>query len=188
MSTHILLTQDFYAEEVSHQEWIKTFSQYVDSAFQDTEYIFSDSFMEEAEKLAVTYLFQNLNGLYRLCFTIKRAGEIVGWSAGRQADKETFNMVNSAILPAYRGKGIYSSLLPYIINKVKDAGFQKIDSFHHPTNNAIIIPKLRKGFFVTGLEVEDEAGMRLRLTYYFNEKRRHLVQARTGALSMNPFI
>ena len=68
-------------------------------------------------------------------------------------------MVNTALLPEHRGRGVYSRLLPLVLGQLRDAGYQLIRSHHHATNNAVLIPKLRAGFRLQGLEVDHHGVM-----------------------------
>ncbi len=86
----------------------------------------------------------------------------------------------SLILDEHRRIGIYSELLRYVISFTRSRGFQTIKSRHKATNNAIIIPKLKFGFFISGLELSDTMGTLVNLTYFHNTYRRELMNARSG--------
>ena len=89
-------------------------------------------------------------------------------------------MANSAVLPDYRRHGIYSELLTACIRLTKEAGFEVIYSLHLSGNNAVIIPKLKAGFVISGMEMLEGAGMMVRLSYFHNEVRREAYSFRTG--------
>jgi len=59
-------------------------------------------------------------------------------------------------------------------------GFQLIYSSHIATNNSIIIPKLKAGFVITGLEVEERFGTRIKHFYYTGQLRKKVVDFRVG--------
>ena len=105
----------------------------------------------------------------------------VGWSFGRQVNVETYYMVNSAIFPEHRRKGLYSAMLPLLLERIRLAGFQIVTSQHKATNNSVIIPKLRAGFVITGMEVTDMFGLHVHLSYYFNDTRRKMLAIRVGS-------
>ena len=48
------------------------------------------------------------------------------------------------------------------------------------TNNAVIIPKLKAGFVISGFEVSDRFGTLVQLSYYFNPLRRKMMDVRVG--------
>ena len=66
--------------------------------------------------------------------------------------------------------------------RVKDLGFQEITSRHSVDNNSVIIPKLKVGFTISGMEISDMWGTLVNLTYYFNETRRKVLSYRTGEM------
>ena len=187
MAHRIILVGNYDAEQVPYEEWKRYFLQYKEEAFKETGYIDPDQWMDSSEKTAVDGLKEGMEGLYRLCLLVRKEEEVVGWHMSRQTDKETVKMVNSAMLPLHRHQGIYTALLPHVLRLLIGKGFQRIDSFHHPTNNAILIPKLKAGFHISGLDVEDSTGMRVRLSYYVNEARRSVLEARVGAIHLNSF-
>ena len=90
-------------------------------------------------------------------------------------------MVNTGLLEAHRGKGIYSKLLPIIIERVKREGFQIVYGRHRANNNAVLIPKLKAGFVITSFEVSDLFGVLVHLSYFFNESRRKGYDFRVGS-------
>lgn len=120
---------------------------------------------------------------YLLC---KNGEEVVGWSWGLQVDGEEFYMVNSAVMPEYRKRGIYRKLLSLILDKAKNDGFQIISSKHHATNNAILIPKLKMGFKIVSMKVHPRFGVLLELHYYNNEKVEKLLDYRSGFVKEIP--
>lgn len=115
----------------------------------------------------------------------KDIDKIVGWSFGIQKSETDFYMINSAVFPEYRRKGIYTEMLKLAVEKIKEMGFQFIYSRHKLTHNDIIIPKLQYGFNIVGMEVNDMFGNLVILGYYTNEKRRELLEIRAGMRKMN---
>ena len=67
------------------------------------------------------------------------------------------------------------------LQRVKNLGFQELCSRHSVDNNAVIIPKLKAGFVITGVEISDMWGTLVNLSYYTNEKRRKVLSYRSGA-------
>ena len=79
---------------------------------------------------------------------------------------------------AERRTGIYSELARLVIDEAKSRGYSVIWSRHAANNNAVIVAKLKLGFFVSGFEYSEVYGPLVRLTYLLREKRRQLYQAR----------
>lgn len=117
--------------------------------------------------------------LARYTWLVTHQGLVAGWHYSRQWDSRTAYMVNTAFLPGHRGKGLYSRLLPVILNALKAEGYDLVRSHHHATNNAVIIPKLRAGFRFQGLQV-DEHGVMAVLNYSFDDLYREYMDVRSG--------
>lgn len=151
------------------------------AAFQDDTpaFRYRDA-LSEAERRKEDALRARMGDPYRLHLGVFVDGEVAGWSWGHQESAEAFYMVNSAVLPAYRGRGLYAALLRALLARVAEQGFQRIYSRHKATNNAIIVPKLKAGFVVTALELSDRFGTLVQLTYFPNEKRRKVAGFRAG--------
>jgi GNAT superfamily N-acetyltransferase len=137
--------------------------------------------LSEAERGAAGSLHQRLGTeRFVLRLGVYQGDELVGWHIGRQEDAEKFYMTNTAFLPAHQGRGLYTALLPLIIERVSAEGFQVINSRHTATNNRVIVPKLKAGFIITSLEVDDRFGTLVHLSYYTNPLRRKMMDVRSG--------
>jgi GNAT superfamily N-acetyltransferase len=132
------------------------------------------------EQTATAQLRERMGTPFRLNVGIYHNREFIGWSYGIQESAEKFYMVNSAILPEHQGKGIYSALLPRVLSMVRDEGFQVVYSRHAATNNQVIVPKLKAGFIITGVEISDMFGVLVHLSYFFNPIRRKVMDVRSG--------
>ena len=67
-----------------------------------------------------------------------------------------------------------------VLMEAKLAGFQTVTSQHVCTNNDVIIPKLKLNFKITGMQVMDEFGVTVNLTYFLNETRAKAMEFRSG--------
>ncbi len=132
------------------------------------------------EKSKIKELSKNRGTLYRLSLYILHRGKEIGWLWGEQDGAHAFHMINTAIFKQHQNKGIYTSLLPKVVDILREKGFQTVYSEHKATNNQVIIPKLRLGFVITALELSDIFGVLVRLTYYFNKDRRKVIDFRAG--------
>lgn len=109
---------------------------------------------------------------FRLRLGVFFNGKIVGWHYGYAIDAETYYMQNSAILEPFRGRGLYSSILKFVVAKLAEEGFQVITSSHHGNNAAVLIPKLKQGFIITGTQFHERFKFLIELKYIYNEDRR----------------
>ena len=132
------------------------------------------------EEAATTRLGERLGTPFRLNVGLYHHQEFIGWSFGRQESAEKYYMVNTAILPQHQGKGIYSALLPRILGVLQSEGFQIVYSRHVATNNQVLVPKLKAGFAITGIELSDVFGVVVHLSYFFNPIRRKVLDVRAG--------
>ena len=139
----------------------------------------TQSIMTETEKEKVRDM-PRMENIQRYQLVAKDGDKIIGWSFGQQRTYDDFYMVNSAVFPEYRRQGIYTELMRLAVDHITELGFQRIYSRHKMSNNAVIIPKLKAGFVITGFEVNDVFGNLVELSYYANLRRRELLEVRTG--------
>ena len=92
-------------------------------------------------------------------------------------------MDETGILPAYRGRGIYSAFLSRYLVYLRDLGYERVVSYHAPNNRAVLIAKLRAGFVITGMRMRADSGASVQLTYFTHDDRRH---AFDNAVSLEP--
>lgn len=115
---------------------------------------------------------------------IGHAGGVVGWHSARQWDERTVYMSNTALLPGHRGRGLYTRLLPHLLEAFRARGYTLVRSHHHATNSAVLVPKLRAGFVVSGLEVNHH-GMMAVLIHSFDPVYRDYLDVRSGLTRPN---
>lgn len=115
----------------------------------------------------------------RYAWLIGHSGEVIGWHYSRQWDARTAYMVNTALLPAHRGRGLYSRVLPPVLAALEAQGYGLVRSHHHATNNAVLVPKLRAGFRLQGLQVDDHGVMAV-LVLSFGGLYRDYMDVRSG--------
>lgn len=95
----------------------------------------------------------------------------VGWSAGRMTGSSEFMMDDTGILPDYQGKGIYSAFLKLYMPYLRDCGYERVVSYHSPTNRAVLIAKLKAGFNISAMELREHAGASVKLVYFLHQDR-----------------
>lgn len=174
------LPQGFSIEHCDSEQFNSIVGKLSETMFEDKMSARHRDFLppEELEMLkSLNEKYQNNLPMHSVLFY---EDKLVGWSFGYQDTRESFHMTNSAILPEYRGKTLYSLLLEEVIEHLRKKGIQRVLSYHSMTNNYIILPKLKKGFLITGLHVNDMVGTLVELTYYMNPIRRKIMDFRVG--------
>jgi ribosomal protein S18 acetylase RimI-like enzyme len=111
-----------------------------------------------------------------------RGDALVGWTFARPEGKNHFHMINSGVAPAERRQGVYSKLVQLVIEHAKSRGYVAIRSRHAANNNAVIVAKLKLGFFVSGFEYSEVYGPLVRLTFLLGDLRRTLYTARSSPI------
>lgn len=119
--------------------------------------------------------------LFTLCLGIYLGEEEAGWHFSHQNTEGGVVMRDTGLLPEHRGKGIYSHLVRLLVEEFRRLGFDHVVSDHRATNNAVIIPKLRAGFLIHGLQM-DEYGVTLKLIHPFNDAFRESLRVRSGEI------
>lgn len=95
----------------------------------------------------------------------------VGWSAGRMTGASEFMMDVTGLHPDYQGKGIYTAFLRLYLPYLRDIGYERVVSFHSPTNRGVLIAKLKAGFIIGGTEFREHAGATVKLVNYLHADR-----------------
>lgn len=113
------------------------------------------------------------------------AGTPIGFSYGDMRDGQTFFMTSTGILLEYQQQGIYTAFLKRLLSYLYAVGYERVLSNHHPNNRAVIIAKLRVGFNITALNLDERWGAQVELTYLFHDDRRK-VYARAFAQEERP--
>ena len=169
---------------ITKNEFFKLKNELVQNPFSHINDIRPFDFFSDDERKKInelgSHLFQDRFEIYIAVFD--KDNNLVGWSYGWQTDQMTYYMCNSAILSEHRRKGLYSELLRVNLDVLTTKGFQLIYSRHTATNNSVIIPKLKAGFVIGGMEIDDVFGTMIVLKYFSNEKRRRVMDYRVGEL------
>jgi len=158
----------------------ETYWTYYESEFisHDHRYLFVDFDQYLKEQIGK----QNKTGIY--CH-IRDKNKVIAIFHGYQKDHYTFDMVHSVVHEKYRNQGIYTALLERVIQFSKNMGHAMITSTHSPANNPILIAKLKKGFYLTAMEIDPRFGMNAKLTYYHDSALRDAYKFRCGELFFN---
>ena len=139
--------------------------------------VYSKKEISKFKKLREEFKSQNR---YSINLALFYKNKFVGWSWGFQETSTVFYMCTSAILPAHRGKGLYTILAREMIKRATQKGFQRIYSRHVMTNNDILIAKMKLGFKITTFELSEAFGTLVHLTYYPSKISNEILDFRAG--------
>ena len=184
-----VLNNEFEIRELDTETFGPLWELHSKNIFQDNSPTFRirDTFTaEETEKWKI--LKAKLGTPFRVNLGLFHKENFVGWSWGFQESAETFYMCNSAVLPHYRKQGYYTQLMNAVVDIAVGEGFQRLYSRHTITNNAIIIPKLKRGFVITNFELNVAFGTLIHLTYFPKEIARKILDYRAGQIQADDEI
>lgn len=179
---------DFSIRQSSPEEFSQVAELYMDQIFEDDLIVRPAEILSDLEKEKLKKLNSQWKYNYEQYFLVFYKEQVAGWSWGYQDSRESFYMVNSAVLPEFRNKGLYKSLLEVSLKKLVGMGFQRIWSRHTTTNNSIITTKLKAGFVISAIETSDIFGQLLHLTYFTNPLRQNIMDFRTGQKRPNSAV
>ena len=111
-----------------------------------------------------------------------RGDSLVGWTFAHPEGASHLYMINSGVAPAERRQGVYTELARLVIEHARSHGYVAVLSRHAANNNAVIVAKLKLGFFVSGFEYSEVYGPLVRLTFLVGELRRTLYQSRSSPI------
>ena len=178
------LSDGYEIREMSKEDFQPLFQPLAEKIFsQDTQTFHAGRTITRRDQPKVDKLRANLGEPHRLRLGVFHKTKFVGWHMGIQTDGgAAFYMQNSAIVKKHRRKGLYSALLDRTIQIVDNMGYQAIYSRHHMTNNAVLIPKLKRNFKITSFELSDRYGSLVQLTRYKSKTRNKVLDYRVGLI------
>lgn len=177
------MDKHYRIQEMTEQEFMPFFKAHASSVFADYHGYNPRDLLDNSELDSIESLGKLMGDPYKMHLGVFDSQKnFVGWSWGTQENRSTFYMVNSAVLNEHRRKGIYSALVDRCLDIVSKKGFQLIYSRHCATNNDVIIPKLKAGFVISKMEVDDRFGVLIHLHFYTNSVRRKIMDYRSGQL------
>lgn len=169
-------------EFISAKEFSPIFKENRTKVFSKEFNIDIEAYLSEEERKLIDENAQHLSDRESLHVICKNNNEVVGWSYGFQLSAKEFYMCNSAVIESYRKQGVYTKMMELITETALQKGFQKISSKHRMTNNAIIIPKLKFGFTISGVELSPTFGTFVNLVYYPNDNINRVLKLRDGTI------
>lgn len=176
----IVVDIDYELQELSINEFNELFSERQQEYFSGSIVVDVTSHLSHEAKQKIQERSAVHPKPWRFQWALVHRSAIVGWTYAYQSDHETLYMCNTAIDPEHRGKGLYARVLNQVITLATNEGFQLITSKHHASNSAVIVSKLKAGFMITGMTLDEKYGLMVLLTYYTDPVRRQLAVRRIG--------
>jgi len=99
-------------------------------------------------------------------------GQPAGWATGAMIDASTFFMAWTVVLPEYRRRGLYTAYLGRLLPYLHALGYERVTSNHMVNNRPVLIAKLKAGFVITGMVLDERYGAQVALSYFFHPDRR----------------
>ncbi|MBS1684277.1 MAG: GNAT family N-acetyltransferase [Bacteroidetes bacterium] len=184
----VILTGSVSCGDISFEEYSKLMKAYSNKVFQDAPQLR----IPLSEDTITSDWNRNFSNFQAQCFYICRCifkdNEPIGWFYGIQEKARTFNMINTGILPEHQGQGIYTALLHQLIIELTGLGFTVVKSQHSLNNNHVLIPKLKKGFVISGIEVFSGFGTLVHLAYFVNPNEKKAFSYKIGRIPLDPEI
>ena len=178
------LSDGYEIREMSKEDFQPHYGPLVKKIFgQGTQTFQAGRTIPRRDRPKVDKLKTNLGEPHVLRLGVFHKTKFVGYHTGLQTDGgSAYYMQNSAIVKKHRRKGLYSALLDRTIQIVDSMGYQAIYSRHHMTNNAVLIPKLKRDFKITSFELSDRYGSLVHLTRYKSKTRNKILDYRAGLI------
>ena len=98
-------------------------------------------------------------------------GTPVGWFWGYMEYADTFTIDTFGLIPAFRGLGIYSAFIRILLAYLTAVGYERVTVITHPNNRAMLIPNLKAGFCIVGMENNERGGAMVKLACHLHEDR-----------------
>ena len=178
----MVLPENITAKCVDSKDLLDVYKQHINEVFPSA--CFDNSLINEGLKARAEKRFplkkryQFLHSEHILFFN--ELNVPIGWMFGESQDQSTFYMRNTAILKEYQNKGIYTAFLKEFLEYIKYIGYEKVASHHLGTNRAVLIPKLKLGFDICGLELHETIGANVKLVHIFHEDRKSVYYHKYG--------
>ena len=128
-------------------------------------------FSQPAERLAAAEQIEAELTRHVEHFVFRREGEPVGWSFGYQKDSDTFFMSFSGVHPTSQRQGVYAAFVAKLLPYLRDCGYERVTSNHMVNNNPVIIAKLKLGFVINGITLDERWGAVVDLVRYVHDDR-----------------
>ncbi len=110
---------------LSNEEFFPQFTKLRSVLFAENfDFNYRDA-LSPVELQALSELNKRMAGTFTLNLGLYFEGALVGWSFGRQESGERFYMVNSAVFPEHRRKGLYTALMNEMVAQAKSCRMKR---------------------------------------------------------------
>lgn len=116
---------------------------------------------------------------------VRHDDRVVATFSGYQQTTSCYRQWHTHIHPDYRRQGLYRLIVDGTIAYSGELGFDTIRSEHAPSNNPVLIAKLRAGFRITALEIDPVVGLSVILSYFHNADQRAAYEYRCGLATLD---
>ncbi|ATB41110.1 hypothetical protein CYFUS_006572 [Cystobacter fuscus] len=171
---------------LERKEWWDLYLRELAPHFPEELFFSLEGLLSEHERQARKRVIEAQGAAPWVDYWCIRDGEhVAAMFLGRQQREDVYLMDLSIVHPDARRKGLYSALIQRLISYTRALGFHRILSSHAPSNNPVIIAKLKQGFSITGLEIDAEVGPNLLLTYFHNPEQKRAYEYRCGGTHLS---
>lgn len=177
---HVAINDEYSLREISVEEFSEIYAKKQEEYFSASLIVDVSSYLTPDERNLVQQRRAAYPSSWRMQWALEFKGDVVGWTYSYQQDHETLYMCNSAIAQEHRGKGLYTAMLQHVLTMANEQGFQLVTSKHYASNNAVIVPKLKAGFIITGMALDEKYGLMVHLTKYLHPERERIAINRIG--------
>jgi GNAT superfamily N-acetyltransferase len=122
-----------------------------------------------AERLNMHYVMFTHHECIRV---IAANGQDVGWFVGNAEEPLTFYLRNGGVTPDARGQGAMRTFLPRFLSYLRELGYERVTSQHHPNNAPVLIAMLKNGFFLEGMNLDERYGPLVKMVGYLYPDRK----------------
>ena len=155
-------------------------SHFPDEVFFDLRSLRSERERDGQARLAEQFGGHELSDLT----LVYQADTLVAAFAGHQRGEGLYRMAHSNVHRDFRRRGIYRMIVHGTLAYTAALGIDTVTSEHSPCNNAILIAKLRAGFYFYALEMDPRVGPSVVLRYFHNPEHRAAFELRCGMATL----
>jgi GNAT superfamily N-acetyltransferase len=105
----------------------------------------------------------------------------LGYCLMREDEASCLRLLNTGIHAHARGLGLYRAWIDAVSQWARALGFAELRSRHRADHNALLIPKLRAGFRICGMQVDPRFGVLAELHLPFSADGQDLLAWRMGS-------
>jgi GNAT superfamily N-acetyltransferase len=102
-------------------------------------------------------------------FVFRDRGETVAVLICTPVDWSTYYIRSTAALPEYQGRGLVPRFFPFLFERLRAAGVERVEAEAAPSNFASLQHLLRHRFNVTGTVLSERWGALVRLTRFLDD-------------------